>query len=158
MSKPSTRKKARRQKRLAQKVVWERITSMYDELDESEPATLPPRNVTDAFLGVGNSLEDDDYPAEVVEVVQQAQRFEHRILQRGWTFDAEHSKESFVTWYFAPSVAEFDDEIREPVTRVWLTVFWDDLSDPNDFPDCVNVLLVGAGDRDISRRPTPDHF
>ena len=35
---------------------------------------------------------------------------------------------------------------------------WDDVTDPNDFPYCVNVLLVGSGERDISRRPTLDDF
>jgi hypothetical protein len=156
MSKPSARKKARRQKRHARRAEWASLSALMN--DPEQGVRLAPRNVTDALLGVDNSLEDSDYPAEVVELVRQAQRFEHRIMHRGWTFDAEHSKESFVSWYFTPSGTEFEDDTLEPVTRVWLTVFWDDLTDPNDFPDCVNVLFVGSSERDISQRPTPDRF
>jgi hypothetical protein len=157
MSKPSVRKKARRQRRQARRVEWATLSAMVDEWEEGA-IRLAPRNVTDALLGVDNSLEDSDYSAEVVELVQQAQQFERRIMQRGWAFDAEHSKESFVSWFFAASGTEFADDALEQVTRVWLTVSWDDTTDPDYFPACVNVLLVGAGESEVSQRPTPVRF
>ena len=157
MSKPSDRKKARRQKRQAKRVEWDTIVKLAEELADDGSFDLAPRDVTDVLLGVGNT-PDDDYPDDVVEVVSQAQQLERRILQRGWTFDSEFSRMAFACWFFAPSATEFDDETLEQVTRSWITVNWDDVSDPNDFPFCVNVLLVGSGERDISRRPTLDNF
>ena len=157
MSKPSGSKKARRQKRLARRTEWDTIVKLAQELDDDASFDLAPRNVTDVMLGVGEALEDDD-PPDVVERVSQAQRFEVEILRRGWTFDHEFSRPAFASWFFAPSVTEFDDETLEPVTRIWMTVNWEDVTDPNNFPYCVNVLFVGSGERDISRRPTLDNF
>lgn len=155
MSKQSERKKARRRKRLA--VREAKALPDWAFGDEQEELELAPRNVTDVLLGVGNLL-DDGYPDEVAEVVDMAVLFERRITQRGWTFDCEFSHNGFANWFFAPSGTELEDETLEPVTRVWLTVFWDALHDPNDFPDVVNVLLVGSGEKDLSRRPTTERF
>lgn len=157
MSKPTDRKKSRRQKRLARRAEWDTIVKLAEELADDAALNVAPRNVTDVLLGVCNT-PDDDYPADVVEVVSQAQQLERRILQRGWTFDSEFSSTAFASWFFEPSAREFEDEALEQVTRVWITVNWDDVTDPNDFPYCVNVLFVGSGERDISRRPTLDDF
>ncbi|HEY7052103.1 MAG TPA: hypothetical protein VH496_08205 [Mycobacterium sp.] len=160
MSKPSTRKKARRQKRLAQKVVWARITDALDELDEldEEPVELPPGNVTETILGVGGTLADG-YPELVAELVGEAQRFEHRILARGWTFDTEYSSDDgFACWFFAPSGAELEDEALETVTRVWMTPTEIDLRDERDFPNAVHVVLVGSGERSRTHQLSPDRF
>jgi hypothetical protein len=157
MSKASERKKTRRKKRrAAQNVRWI-PADIYDELAGGSDAQLAPRHVADALLGAGNSL-GDGYPDEVVELVREAQRFEYRLTQRGWTFDSDFSDDGFASWYFEPSGTEFVDESLEPVTRVWLTVFWDDLASPDDFPSVVNVLLVGSGEKELSYRLPPEDF
>ena len=155
MSKASERKKARRRKRLAARDDGWIPADLYEEL--TPESQLPPRNVTDAWLGVGSSLEDG-FPDEVVEVIRQAQHFERRITQRGWTFDSANSNDRFASWFFEPSGTEPEDEALEPVTRVWLTVSWDDLADPDVFPSAVNVLLVGSGEKEHSFRLPPEDF
>jgi hypothetical protein len=73
----------------------------------------------------------DDVQADVEGVALIA----NQIVGRGWEFDGEFSTEKFITWYYPPSAAEFDDESVEPVTRIWVT----DPAQPH-------VILVGSSD------------
>jgi hypothetical protein len=157
VSKASERKKARRRKRQVSRDARWIPADIYDELAIAPDAQLAPRNVTDALMGVRSSL-DDGYPDDVVELVREAQGFERRLTQRGWTFDSEFSRDGFASWFFEPSGSEPDDEALEPVTRVWLTVSWDDQADPDAFPSVVNVLLVGSGEKELSYRLPPEDF
>lgn len=47
------------------------------------------------------------------------------ITARGWALDAGNSH-NLVSWVYPPSATTFDDEDREPVTRVWITLVEDD--------------------------------
>jgi hypothetical protein len=73
----------------------------------------------------------DDVQADVEGVALIA----NQIVGRGWEFDSEFSTENFITWYYPPSGAEFEDESVEPVTRIWVT----DPAQPH-------VILVGSSD------------
>ncbi len=65
------------------------------------------------------------------------------ITARGWALDAGNSH-NVVSWVFPPSAATFDDEDREPVTRVWITLVEDDDEVVLEF----GAALVGACDDD----------
>jgi hypothetical protein len=74
-------------------------------------------------------------PADVQADVAAVGLIANQIVGRGWEFDREYSTENFITWYYPPSGAEFDDESVEPVTRIWVT----DPAQPH-------VILVGSND------------
>jgi hypothetical protein len=116
MSRQSDRKKARRQKRLAQRVVW---SSADDEVED----------------------EDED-PDQIADLVTEAQDFDRRIAQREWTFDTENSTAGLASWYYAPSGYEPEDDDVEAVTRVWFTTTADD--DSENFPQSVHVIMAGS--------------
>jgi hypothetical protein len=65
------------------------------------------------------------------------------ITARGWALDAENSRH-VLSWVYPPSAATFDDEDREPVTRVWITLIEDDDQVVLEF----GAALVGARDED----------
>lgn len=163
MSKPTDRKKARRQKRQARRVGWERFTSLMDEVDDVEEelvekavTVVHARDITDVIVGIGEEL-DDTCPDKVAALLAQATRFGRRITQRGWVFDSEHSIHGLASWYFAPSGFEPDDDDVEAVTRVWFTV-GSHLADHEDFPYSVYVILVGSDIDDLAQQLSPDRF
>jgi hypothetical protein len=81
-----------------------------------------------------------------VELVEDLESFDARILQRGWAFDDDQSDEEFVIWYYPPSGAEVGEDV-EPVTTIWMHVA--------ENAEFVHVVLVGtAGDQ----RMEPDEF
>lgn len=163
MSKPSTHKKARRQKRLARKVVWDREMSLGDQIDEIEEELLDraatvvhARDIIDVVLGVGEDL-DEDYPDEIPDLLVAAKRFDDRITERGWTFDPDHAIEGLAVWYFAPSGFEPDDDDAEAVTRVFFTTD-SAIEDHENFPQRVSVILVGADTDTRAPQLSPDRF
>jgi hypothetical protein len=54
-----------------------------------------------------------------VDLVEDLERFDARITERGWTFDDEQSDQQFAIWFYPPSGAEVGDGM-EPVTTIWL--------------------------------------
>jgi hypothetical protein len=119
MSRQSDRKKARRQKRLAQRVVW---SSMMDERADEPP-------------------EAED-PEDIADLMAEAEEFDRRIIQRGWTFDTDNSTAGLASWYYSSSGYEPDDDDVEAVTRVWFMSAEDD--DAENFPNAVHVILAGS--------------
>ncbi|MDH6243852.1 hypothetical protein [Mycobacterium sp. OTB74] len=74
----------------------------------------------------------DELQAEVVGIA----RITEEIAPRGWEYDDEFSGDEFITWYFPPSGVELaEDDVREPVTRIWV-------SDPEQ----AQLVLVGTGE------------
>jgi len=60
----------------------------------------------------------DDMHAEVQAIA----RIADEIVPRGWQYDDEYSTDDFITWYYAPSGIDLDeDDVREPVTRIWVS-------------------------------------
>lgn len=152
MSRHSDAKKARRKKRRdARDTRWVPDQVMDSILKAGEPAELAARDVVESVLGV-DYAPDDEYPPDVVELVQAATVFDEWIAQRGWTFDTDFSLEGLASWIYPPSVTEFDDEAMEPATRVWFTTSGDE----DDFPERVSFALVGAAGEDDIRRVGPD--
>ena len=112
MSRNSDAKKARRKKRQATRDVrW-----MPDE--------------------VKDVLDDVD-----VELAQAVETFDEWLTTRGWTFDAEFSTDTLISWFYEPSAAAVTDDVHEPVTRIWITASGED----DDFPEGVTAVLVGTG-------------
>jgi hypothetical protein len=85
---------------------------------------------------VMNTLDDVD-----VELAQAVETFDEWLTSRGWTFDAEFSTETLISWFYEPSAAAVVDERYEPITRIWITSSGED----DDFPDRVRAVLVGTG-------------
>ena len=73
------------------------------------------------------------------------------LAERGWLLDSENEA-SVVSWVYPPSAAEFDDEDREPVTRLWITVEEDDREVVLEF----GATVVGAGAEDDTYVLDPD--
>ncbi|APE16998.1 hypothetical protein [Mycolicibacterium pallens] len=113
MSRNSDAKKARRKKRQAQR----------------DDRWIPG--------DVKDTLDDVD-----VELAQAVETFDEWLTTRGWTFDAEFSTDTLISWFFEPSAAAVADERYEPVTRIWITASGED----DDFPEGVKAVLVGTGD------------
>lgn len=111
MSRNSAAKKARRKKR---------------------QATRDARWIPDA---VKDTLDDVD-----VELAQAVETFDAWLTSRGWTFDAEFSTNTLISWFFEPSAVDVPDEIHEPVTRIWITASGED----DDFPERATAILVGT--------------
>jgi hypothetical protein len=113
MSRNSNAKKARRKKRQA-----------------TRDDRWIPGEVKDTLDGVD------------VELAQAVETFDEWLTARGWTFDAEFSTDTLISWFFEPSAAVVADERYEPVTRIWITASGDD----DDFPEGVKAVLVGTGE------------
>lgn len=61
-------------------------------------------------------------PDDVHAEVQGIARIADEIVPRGWVYDDEYSSDDFITWYYPPSGVELDDDdVREPVTRIWVS-------------------------------------
>lgn len=63
------------------------------------------------------------------------------LTTRGWVLD-EYGGTGVVSWAYPPSAAVVDDESREPVTRMWVTVTEDDAEVLVEF----GAAVVGAGE------------
>jgi hypothetical protein len=85
---------------------------------------------------VKDVLDDVD-----VELAQAVETFDEWLTTRGWTFDAEFSTDTLISWFYEPSAAAVADEGYEPVTRIWITASGED----DDFPEAVKAVLVGTG-------------
>jgi hypothetical protein len=81
-----------------------------------------------------------------VELVEDLESFDARIIKRGWTFDDDQSDEEFVIWFYPPSGAEVDEGF-EPVTTIWMHVA--------ENAEFVHLILVGTAD---DQPMTPDEF
>lgn len=161
MSKLTDRKKARRQKRRAKRTEWETIVKLAEELaDDDGSFDLAPRNVTEVVLGVGGSLEADEYPDDVIDLVKQAEHFEQRITKRGWLFYSDLSTFGHATWYWVPSeCVQPEDDMREQFTSVALRISDDDNAEVYDFPTSVHLFLVGCDNTGhLHYQLSPDEF
>jgi hypothetical protein len=87
-----------------------------------------------------------DEMVDGVELVEDLESFDARIIERGWTFDDDQSDEEFVIWFYPPSGAEVA-EGSEPVTTIWMHVA--------ENAEIVHVIMVGTA-RD--EQMTPDEF
>ena len=163
MSKSSSQKKARRQKRQATRALWATAVELADELEEFEEELLDyartvvhARDIADVILGVGEEL-DDECPDEVLDLLEQAMRFDDRITQRGWTFGSEDAIHGLAVWYFAPSGFEPENGDVEAVTRVFFTT--DSIVEGHeDFPSRVSVILAGTDANSRAQQLSPDRF
>ena len=86
---------------------------------------------------VKETLDDVD-----VELAQAVETFDEWLTARGWTFDAEFSTDTLISWFYEPSAATVVDEVHEPVTRIWITAS----GEADDFPEGVKAVLVGTGE------------
>lgn len=98
MSRKSDAKKARRRKRQA-----------------TRDASWLPVPVVERILADEDRLDAID--AAVAEI-------DDWLSPRGWVLDTDNT--DVVSWYFPASVAEFDDDDIEPVTRIWIALEEDD--------------------------------
>lgn len=73
------------------------------------------------------------------------------IGARGWELDTETSA-GLISWVYPPSAVSSDDEDREPVTRMWITVAEDDDAVVLEF----GAALVGSGADDEVYLLDPD--
>lgn len=118
MSRKTDAKKARRRKRQATRDSSWIAAPVFEELRAGESSDA----IGDAVAGI------DDW-----------------VTARGWVLDIENAQD-LVSWVYPPSAAEFDDEDREPVTRIWITAAEDDAEVVLEF----GAVLVGAGRDDES--------
>lgn len=100
MSRNSQAKKARRRKRQA-----------------SRNSAWLPEQVFEEVLAAESEVDEI---GEAVAVVDEW------IVGRGWVLDADNAGDHLVSWVYPPSAAEFGDEEREPVTRIWIVIEEDD--------------------------------
>jgi hypothetical protein len=91
---------------------------------------------------VKDTLDDVD-----VELAQAVETFDEWLTTRGWTFDAEFSTETLISWFYEPSAAAVVDDAHEPVTRIWITASGAD----DDFPERVTAILVGTAGEDAGK-------
>ena len=73
------------------------------------------------------------------------------LAGRGWVLDDENS-DLLVSWVYPPSATELEDEDRESVTRIWITVEENDEQVLLEF----GALLVGDGGDDDPYLLDPD--
>jgi hypothetical protein len=89
--------------------------------------------------GVMDTIDDVD-----VELAQAVETFDEWLTARGWTFDAEYSTQTLISWFYEPSAAAVVDDAHEPVTRIWITASGAE----DDFPERVTAILVGTAGQD----------
>ena len=118
MSRDSQAKKARRRKRHASR----------------DAAWLP----LPVFEDVLSAEAESDEIGEAVAAV------DDWITGRGWVLDTDNAGDHLVSWFYPPSAAEFDDDHREPVTRIWIVVEEDD----GELVLTFGAALVGADNGD----------
>lgn len=116
MSRDSQAKKARRRKRQASR----------------DGAWLP----APVFEDVLSAEAESDEIGEAVAAVDEW------ITGRGWVLDTDNAGDHLVSWFYPPSAVEFDDDQREPVTRIWIVVEEDD----DELVLTFGATLVGAGE------------
>ena len=118
MSRDSQAKKARRRKRqVARDAAW-------------VPAP--------AFEEAVSAETDFDEIGEAVAAIDEW------LVGRGWLLDTDNAGEGLLSWVYPPSAAEFDDDQREPVTRIWIVVEQDD----DELELAFGAAVVGAADGD----------
>ena len=115
MSRHSQAKKARRRKRQAAR----------------DAAWTPASALQDVLAADTESDEIGDAVGAIDEW----------IVGRGWILDTNNAGDHLVSWVYPPSVAHFDDDGREPVTRIWIVVEEDD----DELELAFGAALVGAG-------------
>src|ERR1700754_1796723 len=81
-----------------------------------------------------------------VELVEDLESFDARIIERGWAFDDDQSDEEFVIWFYPPSGAPVGEGL-EPVTTIWMHAA--------EEAQIVHLIVVGTAD---DRPLTPDDF
>lgn len=127
MSRQSDAKRARRRKRqTAQSAVW-LPKPVFEELTAAD----------DDAEAIGDAVADID----------------EWMTARGWVLDVETAVD-LVSWVYPPSAADFVDDGREPVTRIWITVDEGDDEVLLEF----GAVLVGAGGEDVTYLLHPDNL
>ncbi|MEI6254516.1 MAG: hypothetical protein WCP30_17100, partial [Mycobacteriaceae bacterium] len=63
------------------------------------------------------------------------------IVGRGWILDTDNAGDHLVSWVYPPSATQFDDDGREPVTRIWIVLDEDD----DELELAFGAAIVGAG-------------
>lgn len=84
----------------------------------------------------------EDGPADAI--AQAVTQIDEWMAARGWVLDAANGSANLVSWVYPPSAADFDDDEREPVTRIWINVAEDDDEVVLEF----GAVLVGAAGAD----------
>ena len=87
-----------------------------------------------------------DEISDDVDLVENLESLDARIVERGWSFDDDQSYEEFVIWFYPPSGNAVGDGL-EPVTTIWMHVA--------ENAEFVHVILVGTAD---DQRLTPDRL
>jgi hypothetical protein len=87
-----------------------------------------------------------DEISDDVELVEDLESLDARIVERGWSFDDDQSDEEFVIWFYPPSGTAVGDGL-EPVTTIWMHVA--------ENAEFMHVILVGTAD---DHRLTPHRF
>ena len=62
-----------------------------------------------------------DEISDDVDLVENLESLDARIVERGWSFDDDQSDEEFVIWFYPPSGNAVGDGL-EPVTTIWMHV------------------------------------